>query len=91
MSNLDALAATVAKWRCDKTAIGRHLERCRRCVVEAWLQEARQGAVKAEDEAVRTLLAGVPPEGGSATRETMEQVVRAAFRGGLAAQPAKGR
>ena len=38
-----------------------------------------------EDQAVEMLLRGVPPAGGSVNRKTLEKIVRAAFRGGVAA------
>jgi len=38
-----------------------------------------------QDVAVRALLRGVPTQGGSASRDSLEQLVRTAFEAGLAA------
>lgn len=44
-----------------------------------------KGFEREEDQAVATLLYGIPAEGGSASKEVFERLVRMAFQGGLVA------
>jgi hypothetical protein len=44
-----------------------------------------------EQECVETLLAGIPEEGGSVSREIIEKLIRASFRGGVLAVARGGR
>lgn len=48
-------------------------------------QRIIKGYEEQENECVATLLFGIPDEGGSATKEAFEALVRAAFQGGMLA------
>jgi hypothetical protein len=48
-------------------------------------QSVVKGYESEENECVSTLLAGIPKEGGSATKQNFEMLVRTAFQGGLVA------
>lgn len=65
---------------CDATALKLVIENEDTSKLPPW-----EGFQRPEDEAVKWLLKHVPKEGGKVSKDDLERIIRAAFRGGVVA------